>query len=117
MYHGIKTKASKKRRRHSGGVFPETQIGEEKRKKVSTKSGGSKNKVVKASRVNVAAEGGNMVCEITGLEENPSNKDYTRRKVITRGAVLTVKSPDGKEFKVKVSSRPGQDGVINAKPI
>ena len=63
---------------------------------------------------NVNVAGKNTKCEIVALDENPANKDFTRRKVITKGALLTVKTPDAKEIKVRVTSRPAQDGVVNA---
>jgi small subunit ribosomal protein S8e len=47
--------------------------------------------------------------KILKVLENPTNNDYQRRGVITRGAILETK-----EGKCKVVSRPGQDGVVNA---
>ncbi len=47
--------------------------------------------------------------KILKVLENPTNNDYQRRGVITRGAILEIK-----EGKCKVVSRPGQDGVVNA---
>jgi len=41
--------------------------------------------------------------------EYPTNNDYQRRGVITKGAILETQ--DGK---CKVVSRPGQDGTVNA---
>ncbi len=114
MYHGKITRASKKRKAHCGGIFTETQIGDKKIKKVNSKGGASKEKLVTSKSINVVLEGNPVVCEIIGLEENPANRDYTRRKIITKGALLSVKTPDGKDIKVKVTSRPGQDGVLNA---
>ncbi|MFH1390876.1 MAG: 30S ribosomal protein S8e [Candidatus Diapherotrites archaeon] len=50
--------------------------------------------------------------EITGVEENNADRQFARRNVITKGAVLKAK--DGsKEIYVKVTSRPGQQGVIS----
>jgi small subunit ribosomal protein S8e len=43
------------------------------------------------------------------VTKNPANKDYERRGVITKGAVLETEIG-----LAKVLSRPGQDGVINA---
>jgi len=117
MYHGKKTRAEKKRKYNMGGVFPETGISEEKKKSVPRKGSGKKTKLVSTQHVNLTDGGKNMKCEITGLEENPANKDYTRRKIITKGAFLAVKTPEGKEIRVRVSSRPGQDGVVNAKTV
>ncbi|MFH1789065.1 MAG: 30S ribosomal protein S8e [Candidatus Altiarchaeota archaeon] len=114
MYHGKVTKARKKRKIHTGRVFSETQIQEKKQKKLKTKGGGEKIKLLAGNKVNVVIDGKNVSCDVTGLEDNPANRDYTRRKIITKGALLSAKTPDGKEIKVKVTSRPGQDGVINA---
>ena len=47
--------------------------------------------------------------KIVRVLENQTNKDYQRRGVITKGAILETE--DGK---CKVVSRPGQNGVINA---
>ena len=47
--------------------------------------------------------------KILKVLENPTNNDYKRRGVITKGAILEIK-----EGKCKVVSRPGQDGVVNA---
>lgn len=47
--------------------------------------------------------------KILKVLENPTNNDYQRRGVITKGAILETE--DGK---CKVVSRPGQQGVVNA---
>lgn len=59
--------------------------------------------------VNISA--GNKVkkAKILKVLENPTNNDYQRRGVITKGAILETE--DGK---CKVVSRPGQHGVVNA---
>lgn len=41
--------------------------------------------------------------------KNPANVDYQRRGVITKGAIV-----DTEAGQARVTSRPGQDGVINA---
>ncbi len=40
---------------------------------------------------------------------NPANVDYQRRGVITKGAIVETELGQA-----RVTSRPGQDGVINA---
>ncbi len=50
--------------------------------------------------------------KILKVLENPTNNDYQRRGVITKGAILETE--DGK---CKVVSRPGQHGVVNAIPV
>ncbi|NIP62052.1 MAG: 30S ribosomal protein S8e [Nitrosopumilaceae archaeon] len=47
--------------------------------------------------------------KILKVLENPTNNDYQRRGVITKGALLETD-----EGKCRVVSRPGQDGIVNA---
>jgi small subunit ribosomal protein S8e len=47
--------------------------------------------------------------KILRVLENPTNNDYQRRGVITKGAILETE--DGK---CRVVSRPGQHGIVNA---
>ncbi len=60
--------------------------------------------------VNLATPGSKVKkTKIVKVLENPTNNDYQRRGVITKGAILETQ--DGK---CRVVSRPGQDGVVNA---
>ena len=54
------------------------------------------------------ANGKTQVVDILGVIENTANPNYVRRNIITKGAI--VETPEGN---AKVTSRPGQDGVIN----
>ena len=47
--------------------------------------------------------------KIIKVLENPTNNDYKRRGVITKGAILETENG-----KCKVVSKPGQHGVVNA---
>ena len=47
--------------------------------------------------------------EISNVVKNPANVDYQRRGIITKGAIIAT--PLGEAH---VTSRPGQDGVVNA---
>jgi small subunit ribosomal protein S8e len=114
MYHQPKTRAHKKRKRHQGNRPVETRIGPARRKKLKMRGGGVKEKLEYADKANVTVDGRPVRCEIVGLKDNPANKDYTRRNIITKGAVLEVKTPEGQTLEAKVTSRPGQDGVLNA---
>lgn len=114
MYHGKITPARKKRKYNLGGIPVETGIGADRRKTMPTKGGGFKVKLLSAGYVNAVIDGRNTKCRIIDLVKNPANKDYTRRRIITKGAVLKVSTPEGRELQVRVSSRPGQDGVLNA---
>ena len=47
--------------------------------------------------------------KIKSVLDNPANKHYVRRNIMTKGTVI-----DTEKGKAKITSRPGQDGVINA---
>lgn len=52
--------------------------------------------------------------EIVSVVENNADAQFARRNIITRGAVLKVKGHGGSgEAFVKVTSRPGQSGVVS----
>jgi len=114
MYHGVVSRARKKKSRFAGRPAAETQLGVDSRKRVRVRGGGVKVKLVKAKSANVLVEGKHVRCEVTWVSDNPASRDLTRRNIITRGAVVDVKGPDGAVFKARVTSRPGQDGVLNA---
>jgi len=47
--------------------------------------------------------------KIVRVTKNPANRDYERRGVISKGAVI-----DTETGTARVVSRPGQDSVVNA---
>ena len=60
--------------------------------------------------VNLAIPGAKVKkAKILKVLKNPSNNDYERRGVISKGAILETQ--DGQ---CRVISRPGQDGTVNA---
>ncbi len=46
---------------------------------------------------------------IETVRENPSNPNYVRRNIITKGSIIKTEIGDA-----RVTSRPGQDGTVNA---
>ncbi len=46
---------------------------------------------------------------ILSVKENPASVDYSRRGVITKGAIIETE-----KGLARVTSRPGQDGIVNA---
>ena len=63
-----------------------------------------------ANKMNLTdpATGKSQVVDVLGVIENSANPNYVRRNIITKGAI--VETPEGN---AKVTSRPGQDGVLN----
>ena len=81
------------------------------KKKIGQGHGGKhKIRLFATKHVNVSDNSGKVTkVEILRVIKNPANVDYDRRGVITKGS--TIETPLGP---ARVTSRPGQDGVINA---
>ncbi len=102
----------KKKLRELGGYPVETRIGpEDKRKAQRIRGGKMKYRLILAHTVNVLdpRTGEAKRVEIIDLEKNPASRDFTRRRIITKGAI--IETPLGL---AKVTSRPGHHGVVNA---
>lgn len=75
-----------------------------------TRGSNSKTALKTIDFVNLVTEGNKVrKTKILKVLENPTNNDYKRRGVITKGAILETE--DGR---CRIVSRPGQDGVVNA---
>lgn len=103
--------ARKKRKFEIGKEKQYTFVGETKYKRARTRGGGHKYRVLSSTRANVYDPLNKKVsvCKIVTVKENPANPHYVQRNIITRGA--TIQTDIGP---ARVTSRPGQDGVINA---
>ncbi|PSQ48528.1 30S ribosomal protein S8e [Halobacteriales archaeon SW_7_65_23] len=110
MRTGGRRRPKRDRRKHELGSEPtETQVGETKLRTVDTRGGQTKVRAIRSNVASVASDGGVVAAEITDVVENPADPNYARRNIITRGAIIETD-----EGKAKVTSRPGQDGQINA---
>jgi small subunit ribosomal protein S8e len=112
---GGKKGSSRKTRRYELGGFPVlTIIGKREIKKERVYGGNYKIKLLKEKFANVLDPKTGKVqrVEILDVIKNPANVDYDRRKIITKGAIIKTKLGEA-----IVTSRPGQDGIINAKLI
>ncbi|RLI36854.1 30S ribosomal protein S8e [Candidatus Bathyarchaeota archaeon] len=110
---GGKKRPWRKKRKYELGSFPtETVLGPEEKRKVERRRGGNlKVRLMVVRRANVAdPETGEVkAVDIIRVIKNPANVDYDRRNVITKGTI--IETPIGRAV---VTSRPGQDGVVNA---
>ncbi len=79
--------------------------------RVSRLRGGSRSSgVVTAEIANVSDHAGKTVkSKILRVKKSPANRDYERRGVITRGAVIDTEAGEA-----VVTSKPTDDGVVNA---
>jgi len=115
--HKKKSSGGRKRtyrgkRKFEQGSFPaETLWGETKRKTSRGRGGNVKIKILgdKYACVTDPKSGKTEKVEIVRVVRNPVNIDYDRRGVITRGAEIETSLG-----LARVTSRPGQDGIINA---
>ncbi|MHA1895134.1 MAG: 30S ribosomal protein S8e [Candidatus Helarchaeota archaeon] len=108
---GGKRKKNRAKKSHEmGSPAIETFIGPYKMKKKRARGGIIKNKILQAEFVNVSdKEGKTQKVKILGFIENKASIDYHRRKILTKGAIL-----DTELGKVRITSRPGQTGQLNA---
>lgn len=93
-----------------GNVPTLPPIGERKIKVMRTRGAGIKNRIMAASIVNVIDPSTKRAVQATMkyVAENPANRHYVRRNALTRGAV--VETDKGR---VRITSRPAQDGCVN----
>ena len=88
-----------------------TRIGKVTAKTNRTKGGGSKSRLLLAKKVNIydSASKKYVVAEIKNVEDSSANTHFIRRNILTKGAIIETS-----KGKAKVTSRPGQEGSVNA---
>jgi small subunit ribosomal protein S8e len=100
-----------KRKFEMGRESAETRISEIKRKKIQTMGGNRKVRLLQCNIANVTnpKDGKTVSTTIETVIGNDANKHYIRRNILTKGSVIRTAIGTA-----KVTSRPGQDGVVNA---
>jgi len=108
---GIYRKARAKRKFELGDSPIHTKLGERKAKTTRTIGGNSKLKLLKSEFANVSDSKTKKIkkVKITGVLENPANKNYVRRNILTKGTIIETELGNA-----RITSRPGQEGSINA---
>lgn len=101
------------KRKHQVGRAPTlTRLDEETRAKSSRAKGGNeKTHLLQTGKVNLMdpKTKKSSVSQIEGVLENPANRHFVRRNIITKGTIIETK-----KGKARVTNRPGQEGTINA---
>lgn len=100
----------KKRKRELERSRIDTEIGQEKKKKQRVMGGNFKLKLFATQYINITDPGTNKTkkVRILGFEENLASKDLNRRHVLTKGAIVETELGNA-----RITSRPGQHGVLN----
>ncbi|MHB1909170.1 MAG: 30S ribosomal protein S8e [Nitrososphaerales archaeon] len=108
---GAKKRFRSRRAFEKDGYAAETLLGTTESYKRRERGGSLKTSLRFAEFANVRdlSSGKTSKAKITRVLRNPANRDYERRGVITRGAMI-----DTELGNARVTSRPSQDGVINA---
>jgi len=110
---GGRTRPNRKSKKYElGSEFTAPTLGEDSTKVRTTRGGNTKRAVKKAETANLAVDGEVKKVEIKSVEDNPANPNYVRRSLLTKGTVVNTS-----KGKARITSRPGQDGVINAEPV
>jgi small subunit ribosomal protein S8e len=107
---GGRVRPSRNKRKYElGNESTETTVGDQKLKTVDARGNTEKFRAVTTDVASVADGGDVVEATIEDVVENASDPNYARRNIITKGAVIETS-----EGEARVTSRPGQDGQVNA---
>ncbi|MCB9362626.1 30S ribosomal protein S8e [Candidatus Woesearchaeota archaeon] len=105
-YHSYRRKKS-----YEKGRLPAmTKLGEKKVKTIRIIGGNEKSYLMSTDTINVfdPKTKKHTAVKIKSITENTANRNFVRRNVMTKGTVV-----DTEKGKVKITSRPGQDPILN----
>ena len=109
---GGRLRSALSKKLHNLGRLPTlTKIGAHKLRKLRVRGANEKVRVLFAEFANIVNPKDNSFrkVKIKTVVENKANRHYVRRNILTKGAVVETELG-----KAKVTSRPGQDGTVNA---
>ena len=108
---GVKVPNRGRRAYEQHGYPIETRVKEDIRVLRKMKGGGSKVKCLSTTFANVLDPISKQTkkVKIIRLVSNPASKDLTRKGIVTKGALIETDLGSA-----RVTSRPGQDGIVNA---
>lgn len=106
---GARYKKQTIRRQHETGREPAlTKIESTRKKTVRTLGGNKKTKALATRTAHLITKDGKHVnATITSVKDNPANRHFIRRNIITKGAIIETDKGDA-----RVTSRPGQHGTV-----
>ncbi|MFH0868121.1 MAG: 30S ribosomal protein S8e [Candidatus Woesearchaeota archaeon] len=106
-----KQKGRKKKLYELGGDPALTKLDKKRTKNVRTKGSHRKIKLLSADTANLFDPKTKKYeqIKIKTIIDNPANRHFIRRNIMTKGSII-----DTEKGKARITSRPGQDGVVNA---
>ncbi len=109
---GALYKDYRKKKQYELGREPSfTKLGKKRIRTIRTKSANRKLRMLSGDIANLFDPKTKIfkLAKIKTITDNPANRHFIRRNIMTKGCVVDT------EFgKAKITSRPGQDGVLNA---
>ena len=109
---GARYKDYRKKRQHELGREPSfSKLGKKRVQVIRTMGANRKLRLLSADTANLfdpKLKSYKQV-KIKTITDNPANRHFIRRNIMTKGAVV-----DTELGKAKITSRPGQDGIVNA---
>lgn len=108
---GGKRHKSRGRRAYEKDGYPlEPVVGEPRRKIFRVRGGNIRVGILSDQFANVVVSGGKVVrSKIIRVKESSASREYQRRGVITKGSIIVTEIGEA-----RVTSKPSDDGVINA---
>ena len=109
---GARYVAYRKEKLHElGGEPAYTHLEKKRARKIRARSAIMKFQLLSADTANLfdPKEKKYYQAKIRTILENPANRHFIRRNIMTKGTVI-----DTEKGKARITSRPGQDGVVNA---
>ena len=106
---GVYVAARKKRKFELGRSARLTKVGKTTKKDLRKKGGSKKTVMLSTKTANVFDGKKYSKVKIKSVLKNDANRHFVRRNIITKGAVIETELG-----KAKVTSRPGQEGTVNA---
>jgi len=100
-----------KRKCELGREAGEPHIDVTRKKQIRARGGNSKVRLLRCDIACVSdpKTGKSKTAKIESVKDNRANLNYIRRNIITKGAIIKTSLGDA-----RVTSRPGQEGVVNA---
>lgn len=101
----------KKRKCDLGSVPTLPRVGEVKKRNERTLGGNMRTRILEGNSANILNPKTKkcVKAKILSVVENPANRHYVRRNIMTKGTIIETD-----KGKAKVTSRPGQESTINA---
>ena len=101
----------KKKQRYLGSLPTMTKVDPTKKISDRMTGGDKKQRLLTCDVANVydPKSKKHFKVDIEGVEGNPANRNFIRRNILTKGAVIKTSKGEA-----RITSRPGQEGTVNA---